>query len=158
MAGFSKTIAAYEFKQAFFEAATEHFAELEEFQVVRGLVGANIPQKYMQILGTRVRHDAATMGSNRTREEVIELETQWYVFEYGTEDADRAAEDYLFARLGSLEEHIRVSDITLGGVVRQCFLGEVATDERRIEEAGTYQGRLAAAIAIWEAPVRLRNQ
>lgn len=157
MNGFSKTVAAYEFKQAFFEVATAHFAQLEEFQVIRGLVGANHPAKYMQVLGTTIRHDPATMSTNRTREETIELETQWYAFEYGSEDADRAAEDYLFARLGSLEEHIRVNDITLGGIVRQCFLGEVATDERRIEEAGTAQGRLAGAIAIWEAPVRLRN-
>lgn len=158
MAGFSKTIAAYEFKQKFFEIATAHFADVPEFQVIRGLVGSNYPAKYMQVLGTRLRHEPATMGTNRTREETIELETQWFVFEYGSEDADRAAEDYLFARLGSLEDHIRVNNITLDGVVRQCQITDVFTDLARIEDTGTAQGRLAAAIVTWEVQVRLRNQ
>lgn len=159
MAGVSPVLAAYEFKQAFYTVAKELFKTSHpEFEIVRGLIGANIPDEYMQVLGTSTDHEAATMGSNRTREETIQLETQWFIFRHGEVDADQEAEDYLFARLGELEKHIRVNDITLGGVVRHCLLSTIATDSARIENAGTSQGRLAAAIAIWEAPIRIRNQ
>lgn len=158
MAGFSAVVAAYQFKQAFYTAAAEFFKDSHpEFQVVRGLLGANVPDAYVQVLGTTTDHEAATMSTNRTREETVQLETQWFVFRYGEVDADREAEDYLFARLGELEKHIRVNDITLGGVVRECSLGNLTTDSARIEDAGTSQGRLAAAIAIWEAKIRISN-
>lgn len=158
MAGTSPVLAAYKFKQAFFTTAREFFKESHpELEIVRGLVGASHPSEYVQILGTTTDHDAATMGSNRTREETVTLETQWFVFRYGEVDADQEAEDYLFARLGELEQHIRVTDITLGGVVRQCLLSAISTDSARIEEAGTSQGRVSAAIATWEAPIRIRN-
>ena len=158
MAGFSPALAGYKFKQAFVEISTELFRDSHpEFEIVRGLLGPRQPNEYMQVLGTTSEHSAATMATNRTREEVVKLETQIYVFRYGEVDADREAEDYLFARLGELEQHIRVNDITLGGVVRECHIDSIATDSADIGEAGTAQGRLAAAIAVWEASIRLRN-
>lgn len=159
MAGVSTGLAAYDYKQAFYTIATEYFKEPNpEFEVIRGLLGAKIPEQYMQVLGTTSELDAATMSSNRTREMVVRLETQWFVFRYGEVDADREAEDILFTRLRDLEQHIRVNDITLGGVVRECFVSSVATDSASVEEAGTSQGRLAAAIVIWEAKIRISNQ
>lgn len=157
--GMSLAIATYQFKQAFHERAVALFATAKpEFEVIRGLVGAGYPDQYMQVLGTTTRHEAATMSSNRTREETIELETQWFVFRYGAVGVDREAEDYLYARLSELERYIRVDDITLGGVVRECHLTEIATDTAAVERAGTGQGRLHAAIVTWEAKVRISNQ
>lgn len=159
MAGESLSTAALAFKTAFFDAATALWAtSMPAFQVSWGRIGTSVPDQYLEVLGTSNDLEAATMGTNRTREETIRLETMWWVTRFGSpEFTAREADEYLYARLRELEQHIRVDNITLGGAVRQCFLVEHATANSETNRDNTY-GRLSAAIAVWEAKVRITRE
>lgn len=158
MAGFSSLIAAHRYKQALFDAATELWRESHpEFLVCWGKVGANVPDQYVEFHGTDNTEAPATMGTNRTSEETLRLETMWWVTRFGdAEIVGPEADLYLFDRLAELEHYVRVTNTTLGGVVRHCRVTTFATDDAAMNRDNSY-GRLSAAVAIFEAKVRLSN-
>ena len=122
--GTSSVTAAQDFKDAFYQAAVGLFADKpREVLVSYGHPGAKI-LNYPVTVGfadLEAGQDAATLGTNRSREETLTL-TVWIVsFKAGHTD-DRAAAARAYEVLGVLEKHVRVTDTTLGGVVRQCFL------------------------------------
>lgn len=156
MAGTSSVVAAHQFKTALFTAAAELWKDNHpEFLVCWGRVGINVPDQYVEFHGTDNTDQFATMGTNRTAEETLRLETTWFVSRFG--DADLVgpeADQYLYDRLGELERYVRVTDTTLGGVVRHCRLVAYATDDASMDSDNAY-GRLSAAIAYFEAKVRI---
>lgn len=155
MSGTATSTAAFTFKRAIYDAAVELWKEAEpDFGVIWGSLGTYVPDAYVQFLGTVVSQEPATQGTNRSREETLELETQWFVTKWGDEDASRAAEEYLYERLGELERYVRMTDTTLGGIVRDCFLTELITDQASYTQNNA-AGRLSAAIATFTAHVRV---
>jgi len=70
-----------------------------------------------------VEQDVATMSTNRSREETLRL-TVWVSVHADGEgpDLEQTTSNRAYALLGVLEHHVRQTDTTLGGAVRQCFL------------------------------------
>jgi hypothetical protein len=156
MAGSDIATVSYAFKKALFDAATTLFEDTApEFEVVWGALGTRVPEQYVQILGVDVGQEPATMSSNRSREETLRIETQWYCTIRGEVDAAREAEEYVFARIRELERHVRMVDTSLGGVVRECSLAAAVVDSTRIQNQNTSVGRLGVALVIFEAKARV---
>lgn len=155
LAGLATSTAAYRFKAALFDAATTLWVRAHpELLVAWSTIGTNVPDEYLLVLGTESDQEPATLSTNRSREETVRLETQWFVTRWGEIDAAREAEDYLYARLGELERYVRMTDTTLGGVVRHCFLVAHVTDTRSFQGAQGH-GHLASAMATFEAKIRI---
>jgi hypothetical protein len=152
--------AAYEFKNALYTAAVELWKDTHpEFLVSWGRVGTNVPDCYVEFHGTDSDQQTASLsGTNRSRDEVIRLETQWFVTVWGEVDAAKEADEYLYARIRELEYYVRQTDTTLGGVVRECFLLSHMTDDVEIDNQNIGAGRLAAALAVFEAKVRITGK
>lgn len=156
MAGFSTTTVAYKLKAALFDAATNLWAASHPELLVNwgALAGPNIPDEYVLFLGTDSDQIPATLGTNRSREETLHVELQFFVTRWGEVNAAREADDYLYARIGELERHVRMTDTTLGGVVRHCFLASHNTDARSFMK-NNLAGHLAAALVRFEAKARI---
>lgn len=163
MAGASLTIAAFQYKQALFNAALILWPkETSEFLVCWGRVGPSVPDQWVEFHGSDNADEFATMGTNRTAEETLRLETHWFVQRYGDPQySGPSAEEYLFDRLGELERYVRVTNTTLAGLVdgftvRHCRLVTYSTDDA-VMTRDDQAGRLAAAGAIFEAKIRISN-
>lgn len=154
--GVSFTIAGHEFKKRLHAAATELWRDDHpEFLVCWGKVGTYVPDQYVEFHGTDTGDEFATMGTNRSAEETIRLETQWFVSRFGDpENAGPEADEYLYARLAELEQYVRVTNTTLDGLVRHTRLVSYATDDAAMQRDNA-QGRLSAALAMFEAKVRI---
>ena len=157
MSGAATTTAAYKFKQALFDAATNLWKDDHpEILVNWGtLTGPNRPDEHVLFLGTDSDQAPATMSTNRSREETLHVELQFFVTRWGEVDAAREADDYMYARIGELERYCRMTDTTLGGVVRHCFLVSHVTDARSFAGPNNTAGHLAAAIVRFEAKARI---
>lgn len=156
MAGTSTKTVAYQFKAALFDAATTLWATSHPELLVNwgSLAGPNIPDEYVLFLGTDSDQTPATLGTNRSREETLHVELQFFVTRWGEVGAAREADDYMYERIGELERYCRMTDTTLGGVVRHCFLASHITDARSFMR-NNVAGHLAAAIVRFEAKARI---
>lgn len=155
----SVSTVAHQFKGAVFDAAAALWVSTFPTMLVSyGQPGPSVPDDVFMVLGVESSLDVAAIGPQRQREEVLTLETQFWIFRPGFEGAEREATDFLYARLGELERQVRVTDTTLGGLVRDCKLVRHRSDTTEAERAalgGT--GRLAVAVAEFEARVRIRE-
>lgn len=156
MGGTATSTAAFALKSALFDAATKLWQqEHPEMLVEWGTLGANVPDNVMLVLGTDSEQEPGPLSStNRSREETLHVEVQFFITRWGEEGAAREADQYLYDRLGELELHVRQTDTTLGGLVRHCFLVTHLTDSRSFTR-NNHAGRIAAAIARFEAKVRI---
>lgn len=116
--------AARAYKNAFFEMTKRLFEADTECLVLFGspsqesLAWDNI----VAVLGVGSDQTPATVSSNRTREETLTLQVRIDVQRPGEADQEQAASDAAYAYLEQIEQYVRVTDTTLGGVVRDCFL------------------------------------
>ncbi|MBW9094638.1 hypothetical protein JNB62_13155 [Microbacterium jejuense] len=156
-------IATHQYKLAMFTAAKELWATSNpEFLVCWGRVGTNVPDQYVEFHGVDNVDTFATMDTKRTAEETLNLEVTWWVTRFGDpEFAGPAAEEYMYARMAEFERYVRVTNTTLAGIldgfnVRHTRLTRQATDDAQVER-DSVQGRLAAAITIFEAKTRLTS-
>ena len=156
MAGTSTVTVAYQFKAALFDAATSLWATSHPEMLVNwgALAGPNRPDDHVLFLGTDSDQVPATLSTNRSREETLHVELQFFVTRWGEVEAAREADEYLYARIGDLERYVRMTDTTLGGVVRHCFLVSHITDARSFMK-NNLAGHLAAAIVRFEAKARI---
>lgn len=150
---------AHQFKGAVFDAAATLWGTTFPAMLVSyGQPSTTVPDDVFMVLGVESELVPGAIGPQRQREETLTLETQFWIFRPGSEGAEREANDFLYARLGELEQHLRVTDTTLGGIVRDCTLVRHRSDSTEAERAalgGT--GRLAVAVAEFEAHVRIRQ-
>ena len=105
---------------------------------------------------TRVEsaQDPATYGTNRAREEVLTATVQVSCWRPGGPEAESVASDAAYALLEALERHVRVTDTTLGGVVRHCFLASHAS-EGETDPTLLAKGRTIEIQAEFVARVRI---
>lgn len=94
------------------------------------------------------------MGSRRTRDETLTLEVIFSIYRAGGRDMEQVTFDRAYELLGDLERHVRVTDTTLGGLVRHCFLVGHAS-EGSTEPAIVAKGRLTTMVARFEAVARI---
>ena len=150
---------AHQFKGAVYDAAVTLWATTHPSMLVSyGPPGANVPDDVFMVLRIESNLEPAAIRPQRQREEILTLETQFWIFRPGVEGAERDANDFLYARLGELEQYLRFTDTTMGGLVRECKLARHRSDTIEAERAAVEGGgRLAVAIAEFEAKVRIRQ-
>lgn len=88
--------------------------------------------------------------SNRSREETLDLELHVLSWRATQQEADTRA----YALLAAIERYLRITDPTLGGVVRECVL--TATDaDGYTRTADRITGRGTEIIATFTAKARI---
>jgi hypothetical protein len=121
----SPTTAAQDFKAAFFTGITELMASDEETQWVQVVFGTPFdlnPEDIIAFTSVTSEQNVATMG-NRAREELLTITVEISCFRGGTgPDLEREVSDRAYYLLGLVERWCRVTDTTVGGTVRHCFL------------------------------------
>lgn len=115
------TSAGPAFKAAFFNAATSLWAA-EDVQVCYGHPGVNMADDLVVFGGLDTQQEPATMGAGRSREEILTLEVVVSVYRGGGAEQEQVTAARAYELLGELETYVRVTDTTLGGAVRHCFL------------------------------------
>ena len=145
------------FKKAFYEAVKELMAddyETEHVYVVFGQPATYNPEDIVSFGRLSVGQQAATLSTNRSREETLTVEVTVSCFLGGDEEAEIATAERAYELLRRIERHVRMTDTTLGGTVRECALtsheSEGATPEDLID-----QGRVTEVVATFTAQARI---
>jgi len=147
--------AAPAFRTAMIETCRQLYAD-SDVEVIPGALGGGYwPDKFVQIQTVEGDQAAATMGSNRTREEALTLDVIVWVGSGGGEEVDGPLTEEAYDTLGRLEYFTRVTDTTLGGVVRECMLTAHASAGAGPDE--TDQGRFIQIEATFNAKARVRG-
>lgn len=146
------------FKKAFHAGIRDLFAEdpeTEHVYVVYGQPTNYEPDDIVSLGRLTAGQETATLGTNRSREETLTLDVTVSCFQGGNEDAEIATAERAYDLLRRIEHHVRITDTTLGGVIRTCVLtsheSEGATPEDLIE-----QGRVTEVVATFTAHARIR--
>lgn len=127
MSGYGTTSRAAAFKAAFYNhARTVLFAPgeaINEAGQVETFFGRPVqfPPDIVAFGAVRSTQEHATMGTNRSREEQLELDITISV-QRGGRDDDQYVSDRAYEILGILEEYARVTDTTIGDTVIECAL------------------------------------
>jgi hypothetical protein len=148
---------ALEFKKALYNATKQLLAEDPE--TVEASVNPGLPGTFdapdLLVFGkVSMSQSVATMGTNRSREETLTVELTISCFLGGDEDQELPSQERAFMILGKIERYVRMTDTTLGGVVRQCFLTSVETDGETPAEYSA-EGRAVDVTAIFTAQNRV---
>ena len=147
------------FKKALYEAITQIMADRPDSKnvlVAPGTPGSFQPDEIIAVTELEVQQDFATMGTNRTREETLTVTVVFSCLRGGDHTQELPAQERAFELLGRVEHHVRMTDTTLGGVVRQCLLTGVQTDGQTPEEY-LQAGRGVDVTATFTARNRVRG-
>lgn len=146
------------FKKAFYSGVKDLMAAgagTEHVYVVFGQPSSYQPDDIISFGRLSSGQETATLSTNRSREETLTLEVTISCFLGGDEDAEIATAGRAYELLRMIEHHVRMTDTTLGGVVRTCVLtsheSEGATPEDLIEE-----GRVTEVVATFTAKARIQ--
>lgn len=145
------------FKKAFYLAVKELMADgydTEHVYVVFGQPATYQPEDIVSFGRLSVGQAAATLSTNRSREETITVEVTVSCFLGGDEDAEIATAERAYELLRRIEHHVRMTDTTLGGVVRECVLTSHESEGATPEEL-TEQGRVTEVVATFTAKARI---
>jgi hypothetical protein len=147
---------ADKFKLAFYEAARDLMAadiDTQYVYVTFGAPGTYDPEDLVSFLDIASEQETATIG-NRSREETLTLTVAISCFRGGGQDSELVASARAYDILRRLEQYVRKTDTTLGGVVRHCFLvghdSTGATDPASIDK-----GRVIEIMARFRAVARI---
>lgn len=150
---------AIAFKEAFYNAAKALMAgnhETEQVYVVFGQPATIDPDEIISLGFVGAGQEKATMGSNRAREETLTLDVQISVVRGGAEEAEIEASRRCYELLRMLEYQVRMTDTTVGGTVRECFLTSHESPGATPEDV-MHNGRMIDVLATFTAKARIRN-
>lgn len=148
--------AAPTFKTAFYTMAVTAFASDQAVQVTYGMPAFDPFNDVIAVGAVTSESEAANLGTRRQREETLTLEVNVYSFVGGGQEAEATAMTRAYSLLATLEEYVRVTDTTLGGVVRWCFLTGHASDQATDQEVLAY-GRMCVVTATFTAHNRITS-
>ena len=154
-----KGTASPDFKNAFHAMAARVMAagaDTQEVQVDFGLPGTFSAWDIIQIGRISSRQDPAALGSNRPREQQLDLTVTISCYRGGGADQERVCSDRAYQLLRMLADEVHHSDTTLGGVVRWCFLTADESDGAT-DPADAANGRTIAVVATFTAAARVTN-
>lgn len=114
-----------------------------------------LPDDVVQVQGVEISQDIATMGPTRGREESLAVDVLVSCGTGGGPEVDEPLTEHAYELLGRLEFYCRVTDTTLGGVVRHCFLTSARSDGAGPDE--TADGRFIEITATFTAAARVRG-
>lgn len=127
-----------------------------DVQVTFGHPGMTQNDDIVAFMDVSAEQSPATFGTSRAREEELELTVMYSVFRGGGADQEKVAFDRAIELEGQFEEYVRVTDTTVGGTVRECFLTSIrvssSTDDQILAA-----GRLVEIEAVYSAKSRVRT-
>jgi len=150
----STTSVAAAFKDAFYTWAVTNWSG-SDVQVCFGIPGPKQADDIVAFQDVTFEQDPATYGTQRSREEVLTLKVTASVWRAGESAQEKVASDRAVALIAALEQYARVTDTTIGGTVRECFLtnGEISGTPPELVAGG----RLVEAQATFTAHARIRS-
>jgi hypothetical protein len=107
-------------------------------------------------VGTSDQEPATISATRRTREETLTLEVIISAFRFGGAEQESVVDVRADAMLGLLSEYVRVTDNTLGGVVREIFLTQYASAEAT-DQSVISKGRMQVITATFTAHARITS-
>lgn len=147
---------AYAFNNAFFEMAQNLFVDDTKVLISDGHPGMEKNDDMIVLLDVRTTQDPANLGTNRSREETLELDVMVSSYRAGYANGDNEVKRRVYEMLGLLENSCRTTDTTLGGVVRECFLTSSRTTGSTDNDV-LAAGRMVDCIATFTAHARISN-
>lgn len=154
--GAPSTTAAHDFKAALAAAMRTLTADDDQVLVSfgnPGQQGLNFTD-WVMFEDLTSEQSPATMGTNRSREEILTQLVVLECFRAGGPEAEELASDAAYALLGLLEQHVRQTDTTVGATVRQCFLSSHRS-QGFTSPVDQVQGRTILVEATFTAAVRI---
>ncbi len=149
---------AREFRKAIYDRCVILYAaDTDPYtRVVRGLPAfADAPDNVCVGVVT-ANQEPVTFGTQRSREETLTCQVDFYSFRAGGAEMEEVVEARAWEMLDELAQDVRVTDTTLGGVVRQCFLTDVASDAATDPDV-LAKGRMHIVSATFTAENRVRS-
>lgn len=122
--------------------------------VAFGHPGTSRPDDIVVFQGLRQSQEPGALSTQHSRELTMELDILISVFRGGAEAAEEQASEAAYGYLNQLEEYVRVTDTTVGGTVRYCFLDKHESEGWTV--GPTDAGRNITIIATFGAHLRLR--
>lgn len=145
--------AAYAFRNAFYVMAQTVDANT---LVVLGNPALYQRDDVIEIGEVTSEEDFAAYGTNRSREESLDLSVIISVYRGGGIRAEADVFARAYALLELLATKCRITDTTLGGVVRQCFLTSHSYGSGESNQ-NLAQGRVAVIVAKFTAKARITS-
>lgn len=123
--------------------------------VVSGEPSEDVLAELVSIGTVTIGQTAATLGTNRGREETLTCEVMLSVFDGGGDDEQTVADQRCGVLLTQLEQQVHYTDTTLNGAVRECFLTSASLDSGPGAMGDNSRGRLAVINAVFTAKARI---
>jgi hypothetical protein len=142
-------------RRGFHDLATQLWPEGSGVQISLGNPGPSQLDDIVSIDDTTVEADVATLGPSRPRDETIRQIVVVSVFRAGGPEQETVVTDRAYELLGAIENHLRKTDPSLGGVAMWCFLTRVEFTSTDAQTVGG--GRLAGIYAEFTARTRIRT-
>lgn len=149
---------AREFRKAIFDTCVSLFAaDTDPYTlVVRGLPAFANAQDNVCVGAVTSSQDVATLSATqRSREETLTCQVDFYSFRPGV-DTEEIVEARAYEMLDAVAQYVRQTDTTLGGVVRHCFLTDVASDAATDPDV-LAKGRMHVLSATFTAQYRVQG-
>ena len=149
---------AREFRAAIFDRCVLLYAaDTDPYTlVVRGLPAFANASDVVAVGVVTANQESVTLGTRRSREETLTCQVDFYSFRGGGDAMEEVVEARAYEMLDALAEYVRVTDTTLGGVVRECFLTDVDGDAAT-DPAVLAKGRMHVLSATFTAMNRVRS-
>jgi hypothetical protein len=144
--------AAPRFKAALYTVCQSLFPD--PVQVAYGHPGLDQQDDIVSIGRTTSTQEQLTFGTTRSREETVTCEITFSCYRGGGPEMEQVVTERAFSLLGQLEDYLRATDITLGGVCRFALLTSTECDGVSDPDI-LQQGRLIEVIATITGYVRL---
>jgi hypothetical protein len=146
------TSAAKDLKAALYAACQSLYAA--PVQVAFGHPGLNLEDDVVSVGRVWSSQEMATMGAGRARDEELWCDVTFSCYRGGGVEAEQIASDAAFALLASLETYCRLTDTTLGGVMRWTALADL-TCEGSTDPEVLAAGRVVEIVATFHGFARL---
>lgn len=149
--------AAYALKNAFYSAAQALFVDDDLYVSFGQPSPGREEDDILAFTGLRSQEEPGPISATRrTRNEHVELDVVVSCWRAGEADDDKVPTDAVYAYLRRLEQHVRVTDTTLGGACLWCFL-DSHQSTGVADRATLAKGRLVEATATFKAFVRITS-
>lgn len=145
---------AVAFKNALYAKAVDVWDDDETIRVSYGHPGQAQQNDLIAFMDWSTTQTPVTLTPRRQREEELRCTVVFSIYRAGGPEMEKVATDRLIELLGELEGYTRITDTTLGGVVRWCFL-ESLESTGSTDPAVLASGRLIEATAIFVAASRV---
>ena len=142
------------FKKSFFDGITALHAA-NAVQVSYGHPGMHQAAEMIAFLELSGTAEVATISSRRQMDETLELTVTVSVW-YGGGDSDLDAATRAYELLAGVENYARVTDTTVGGTVRHCFMTSHTSPGQTPAEF-LADGRLMEVSAVFTARARITS-